>query len=356
MAERKSNLELLRIICMLILIGHHCIVHGTGVPSDNPLVVNKLFALLMIPAGKMCFMAFLALSTWFMVDQTFKTKRFLKVWLQVFFYSVLLTVLFVIITNEPLSIAQWISAFLPIIGNSHGFAAAYLALYLLLPFLRKITLNSNRKQIAWMIILLIYFQMISQYVGNITGYFQRFPSEISLFILCFFLSYYLKKWTPRFLNNIYITGGIFILCWLGMWGIYIIQYKFPNIAGINYLIQINGDEFGFINILSGYMMFFTFKNLKMKTHIFINTIAKSMFGVLLIHDHNFLRPVVWFNIIKTQNWLTERFFILYVLLTILLIFIAGILIDKFREQILEKNIFKWKFIESLSNKMDSLIL
>lgn len=355
MANRKSNLELLRIICMLLLIGHHCVVHGTGVPVSNPLALNKVFTLLMIPSGKICFIAFLALSTWFMVNQHFKMERFIKMWLQVFFYSVVFTIAFVFVTGTSLTPAQWISCFFPIIGNSHGFAAAYLALYLLLPFLVKVIKNITQKQTLWLIFLLVYFQMISQYIGNITGYFQRFPSEISLFILCFIISYYLKNWTPKHLNNFLFTSTIFFICWGGMAVLYIVQYKFPNISIINYFLKINGDEFGLINIISGYMLFFTFNNIKMNYHKYINIIAKSTFGVLLIHDHNYFRPAVWFNVVKVQNWLDSSYYIFYFCAYVLIIFSVCVLIDKCREKVFDNLLLSKSIIKKVCNKFDSWI-
>lgn len=355
MKERKTNLELLRIICMLLLIGHHCVVHGTGVPYNNPVTFNKVFALFMIPAGKICFMAFLALSTWFMSDQTFRAHRFIRVWMQVFFYSILFTFFFAMLAETPLSKMQIISSFFPIIGNSHGFASAYLALYLLLPFLAKIVSNITKRQVVWLIVLLVYFQMISQYFSIFTGYAQRFPSEITLFVLCFFISYYLKHWMPQRLQNVHITGGIFLVCWGLMGLLYIINYKNPDIAFVNYILRINGDEFGFVNIISGYMMFFTFKNINMNTNRLINAVAKTTFGVLLIHDHNFFRPVVWTQIIKTPTWNESPYFTICVLVVILFIFIVCIFIDKMREFIFDKWILKSPVLVKLGNKMDNWI-
>lgn len=353
MKERESNLELLRVICMIMLIGHHCVVHGTGIPATNPLAINKAVALAMIPMGKICFLAFLALSTWFMVTQSFKAVRFLKIWLQVFFYSVVFTIIFVVMSGEILGSSQLLSVFFPIIGNSHGFASAYLALYLLLPFLSKIIKNMTQNQAKWAIVLLIYFQLVSQYFGSLVGYAQYFPSEITLFVLCFLISFYLKRWSPKCLNNIYFTGGVFLLCWMGLVGLYVIQYKMPNITIVNYVLDINKNEFGIINIIAGYMFFFTFKNLKIRNSKFVNWVAKSMFGVLLIHDHNFFRPIVWANIVKVQNWANSTYFIVNFVCNMVFIFVVCVIIDKLRMCIFEKPLLNSTRVKKLCNKFDS---
>lgn len=50
MKERKSNIELCRIICMLLIIAHHCVVHGGAINIDT--CINKYIALFLLPGGK----------------------------------------------------------------------------------------------------------------------------------------------------------------------------------------------------------------------------------------------------------------------------------------------------------------
>lgn len=89
--ERNSSVELLRIFCMFFLIIHHCVLHGGAVGMD--ICGNRNIALFFLPAGKIAFDAFLAISMYFLVDQTFRMNKFIKMWLLVLFYSVLFTLI-----------------------------------------------------------------------------------------------------------------------------------------------------------------------------------------------------------------------------------------------------------------------
>lgn len=74
----------------MLIIAHHCVFHGGAVNMDP--CANKWIALLILPDGKLCFNAFLAISMWFLVDQEFRAECFLKLWLETLFYSVLFTI------------------------------------------------------------------------------------------------------------------------------------------------------------------------------------------------------------------------------------------------------------------------
>ena len=123
--KRDTNIELCRIICMLFVVLHHYVIHGGSfnLPVLNP---NRIYSLFLIPGGKLGFDCFLAISCWFLVDQEFKSKRFIKMWLLVWFYSVTFSII-TFLMGGYFTFENWFSIFLPISGNSHGFASAYLS-------------------------------------------------------------------------------------------------------------------------------------------------------------------------------------------------------------------------------------
>lgn len=91
MSLRKSNLELCRIVCMILIIMHHSIIHGGIWGIEN--CTNKFLGLWFFPGGKICFDAFIVLSVWFLVDQNFKIEHFFKTWIQVLIYSIIFSIL-----------------------------------------------------------------------------------------------------------------------------------------------------------------------------------------------------------------------------------------------------------------------
>lgn len=350
--ERKSNFELCRIICMLLIIMHHCIVHGGSIAMDP--CFNKNIATFLVPGGKICFNAFLALSTWFLVRQDFKSERFLKIWLEILFYSVTFAVI-AFRMGIPMGGRNWFSIFFPITGNSHGFASAYLALYLLIPFLKKVSENITQKQTVYLLLLLFLMQVISQIIGNITLYLQPLNSELLLFIFCYYLSFYLYKWPFKlFGNKLFLLSGVFI-CWIFL---FLIRYHcniYPESQILGFFMGITGDESSIFNLIGGYMLFLFFNSMEMKTVPIINYLAIPTFGILLIHDHNFFRPVVWNVIFNTSTWYYEPYFLLRVIFVSGLIYVICGVIDFIRIFTLEKLIFKSSKIKSACIGFDKII-
>ena len=350
---RKTNLELCRIICMLLIIAHHYVVHGGALNMAT--YPNRYVALAVYPGGKICFVAFLALSTWFLSQQKFHFERFLKIWLEVAFYSIVFTILFAVISGENLSIFQWISVFFPIIGNSHGFASAYLSLYLLLPFLSMAVKNINKKQTEFLLLLLFIFQIGSSIMGNLTGYTQPLASELLLFIFCYFISFYLRNWPKRFLDKKLSLVIVIICVWLFLIIINYLYWKVPENTIVLFLLNISGTESSLVNLIGGFSFFFLFNSIKMPTIKSINCIAKTTFGILLMHDHNFFRPIVWNVIFQTHLWYESRLFIVHLVATSLLLYILGSIIDMVRITFLEKPLMNMNWLKKICAKCDRLL-
>ena len=352
MKIRKSNLELCRIVCMLLIIAHHCVVHGGGISLEPG--VNRTISFLLVPGGKMCFDAFLALSTFFLVDQDFRSERFLKIWLEVFFYSVTFAVITYLIQGG-FTWRNWFSIFFPITGNSHGFASSYLVLYLLIPFLSRVKERLTHVQATMLLLILFYVQIGSQLIGNIGLYFQPIYSEILLFVFCYFIAFYFKKWPFKLYNNkLFLISGVSI-CWLMLFFIQYYAGYYPENPILTYLSAIIVDESSPLNLIGGYFLFLFFNSLKIKDSKIINQIAKPTFGILLIHDHNFFRPIVWQKIIRTDTWYDSDVFLIRIILTALFIYFVCSIIDYARLYILERPLFKSQKLKRLCEKLDTTI-
>ncbi len=351
---RESNIELCRLVCMALIIAHHCVLHGGAVGME--LCTNKYISFVLLPGGKLCFDAFLAISTWFMVDQKFKSERFLKTWLQVLFYSVVFAIVAVCMGAE-FQWYHWMSAFFPITGNSHGFAASYLAFYLLLPFLGMISEKVNKKQAQWIMLLLLYFQVFSKILGVIHRYTQPISSELTLFILFYFISLYLKRYPLKLLQKWWVCLLGVIICW----GLAVYMYLGscilrPGKEIWGYLGILYGDESSILNIIGGIFLFQLFRNIKMPSIKVINFLAGTTFGMLLIHDHNFFRPYCWYNVFHTPDWWYSNKFIIRVGFCVFCIFVAGAIIDTLRKYLLEKPIFSIPQLKKILNKCDGVLL
>ena len=353
-AVRQSNFELLRIICMLFLIAHHCCVHGGILNTDSP---YKFFALIFLPVGKICFVAFVALSMWFLCEKPFKSSRFVKTWLEVFFYSVVFSLIsFIFLPRSKLGMIRGVlSSLLPIAGNSHGFAATYLLFYLLLPYIKKTVDVLNKKQLGFLIVILFYVQILEQIICKFTGWTQRIFSHPQLFLFCYATLLYLKRYPVHFFDNKICTLFTVSIVWIYVYVTNYLAIQHPENKYLNFIVNLTVDENSLLYVLAGFCLFFLFKNTKIHQSSFINKIATFTFGVLLIHDHQFFRYALWQKIVRTQDWYYSDWFIHIFAITTLSVFVVCAFIDFLRQICLERFILKSKLINRVNLRI-SIIL
>ena len=131
--ERKTNIELLRILAMfLIVMGHfvsqtHCINELSG--------MTQYFAVIFSSAARISVGLFLMIGCWFMVDSTFKAKRVINLYLQMIFYTLSIFI-FLKLIHFPISIWMSLKAIFPFILFATWFVSAYIWLLLFSPFLK----------------------------------------------------------------------------------------------------------------------------------------------------------------------------------------------------------------------------
>ena len=334
---RKSNIELLRIICMMMIIAHHYVVHGGAIAIPEH-TTNRTIALTILPAGKICFNCFVAISSWFLVNSKFKAEKFLKVWLQVLFYNLAILGVAQIIDTNGISYKQWIGAFFSIIGNSHGYAAAYLAFYLTIPFLTMVKDKIKKKQLLLLIFVLAITQLGTTALGPFIDYTQPMQSEILLFVLCYFISLYIQRYAFRILNAKKLLAGILLILWMT---ISICRIYSGHIFTDYIANNLAGSEMSFINIVSGYCLFFLFYDLRIPYSKIINTIASTTFGILLFHDHNYFRSILWKKIIDAPRfyYVTTHEFIISTVCITIVVFAFGFLIESIRQRIFDRIIY-----------------
>lgn len=336
---RDSNIELLRIICMVLLVGHHFSVHG-GLLGLN-FSSSMMAGLALLPVGKICFIAFIAISMYFLVDGSYKPDRFLNCWIEVLFYSILLTML-TYAMGGVVRFRDAVSCLFVMIGNSHGFAASYLLFLLIYPFLLAITKNCSKNKARLLLLIAFNVQIFSQILKGWTGYNQPVYSELGLFIFCFFLSLNLKRYPIELLNNKVFDMIVVIAVYSYVYVIDYVAYKGELNSCSSVMYSITGDESSIFFIIGGYALFYLFKNIHIPHVSAINSIATTTFGVLLIHDHNFFRHLFWNEIVRTQTFYNSEHFILYLMIATVMIFIICSLIDYIRFIIFSNVFYKTK--------------
>lgn len=348
--SRLTNIEILRIVAMLMIIFYHIVLHCVNVQLhggdsiikisskifNKPIFFKKLFILHgMMTWGPIGNALFMLISGYFMVNSNKEiniTKVSKKLLLQLGFASIVL-----VVSSTLLYKINIIKSFIQLINiNTFNSMSWYVGFYFLVIFMAHLFLNKylknlDKKQyITFLIIIfaLTQFKFTIQVVNNFSD------GLINLLTGVFFYSLggYLNKYNP-FKNVKFIT--IILIMIISNLLIFFSAYNINAVNIENYLINsskgfsqsiINFGNNSILVVILSLCIFEIFARLKIKNNKFINYIASGTFMVYLLHDNG-----LFYSLWGTINWLPILYhnplkFIIIFIIAGLLTFIIGIIV------------------------------
>ena len=119
--ERNSSLELLRIICMLLIIAHHYGFHGffPNLTYSN-FSVSMIFIQILKLLGKMPCQIYALITGYFLITSKNNNyyRKIAKIFLTLLFYSVLILSVISIFDIFPLGKDDFVKAVIPIVFDN----------------------------------------------------------------------------------------------------------------------------------------------------------------------------------------------------------------------------------------------
>ncbi len=342
---RKSNIELLRILAIIMIIAHHITCHcfkvqledksftALGEFFNNAVFVKKLLLpQLFMPAGKIGNIIFILITGYFLIDRKIDIiKQIKKLFSQLIFVVpiiVLGSFLYYKIHSNTFTGIQTFEIF----NSDFWFIGLYIGIIVIAHLFLNSFLNKLSKK-EYISFLLIMFSIIS------IEFLRIIISDISIYLLTllagifvYSLGGYIRLYNP--FKNIR-TIIIVLIIIISIFAICINNYN-NAIVNINSAIEKNAEgmyhslmaytEFNVFCILIGVSLFELFSRIKMPSIKVINYVSSATFIIYLIHDNNFFRSI-W----KETNWIAICYndyfkFILLYIKWICLIFVLGIIL------------------------------
>lgn len=223
MKARNSNIELLRIISMMMIMVLHFLGHSKnvweGCISADMLLWN-LNESLCISATAI----FVLISGYFGIRFSF--RKLLSLYLQCFIWGLLGYILYVLYTNNPMKITTLFARVLAFTHNKWWFINTYLELMFLAPLLNAAIEYFSKKQHLYFILL---FACVTIYMGYCreTGE-DVWGTSLSHFLWLYMIARYINKYVNLSVICRYRWGwfGGFITAVLITFGLSIVDIKF----------------------------------------------------------------------------------------------------------------------------------
>ena len=357
--ERQSNMELLRLVAMMMILVMHMDYGAFGLPTAESVENAPMTTFGRIFVEHLCLVAvnvYVLISGWFGIRP--KMKSFVRLMLQVATYSIIITGAFLLLGKTTFKIG-YVTDML-IIGKQYWFVVSYLLLYLVSPILNTFVEHSSKREFQWMLLVFFGFQFVYSWIFGLEEFAGGYSalSFMGLYLLARYVKIYENEnenetrktkdenesshpdgIASRFtLHSSRFTLHVSRLSFSKLLALYLF------IAAITALFVFlaygsKGDTFGdacagifahynspFI-VMSSLVVLLMFSKLQFQSKV-INYLSSSAFAVYLIHAH----PLLWDEYLNLFPPIYAKYpnllGVLLMMLVAVIIFFLCIAIDK----------------------------
>lgn len=336
MKVRNSNIELLRIISMMMIISLHFWGHCVDISNVEMFSFTYFFGWFFRGLSHVSVNVYVLISAYFLCKSSFKSKRLIKLVAEVWFYSVLIYVLYCASGRTTLSIGGLFHTALPVLFGEYWFATIYVGMYILSPFLNKALSAFDQKESRKLIlVLLILFSLIP----NLFFYSKWLNFGEGYGIVWFVVLYTIGAYIRNYVTIDSLLANKRRLYWLGALFCALPVISKATIAAVTTAIvghQVASGAFFLNNSIivlpASVLVLLSFLTINIgggKISKCINFVAGSCFAVYLIHDNNRVRNDLW-NFVYQNLDINSYNIVWQYFLWIIIIFTACVAIDLVR--------------------------
>lgn len=347
--KRSSTLELYRIIVMLLIVAHHYVVLSglsdiEGPLSENQLADNSIYLYILGMWGKTGINCFLLIIGYFMCTNNISWRKFVKLYMWILTYHILLTIAFVVAGTETLSLKDLLLV-LPFSNiHSDNFSSAFMAWWLFIPFLNVLVNNLNRGQHTLLIALML---LIFSFVPFVPKILMIENNPICWFSTLYIVASYIHKYPETIYKSTSASCWCIItviLVFIAMMSVVLILWLGEKLNTSLPQYYMVADSHKPLALMIAVSSFLWFKNIKLGYSKIINVLGAASFGVLLIHSGSrSMMNWLWKDTIDCVGHYSLPLWqlMLYSTGCVLAIYVVCAAIDYCRLKLLEEPFFKW---------------
>lgn len=349
--QRSSNLELLRILCMLLIIGDH--LTGQGGIADYTTLPSS-FAFCLIGCGsRIACSVFILIGGWFLCEQPYKTRRPLSLWLSLWLYTVPVTLLCRLAgLDVSFGALRW--AAFPASTRQLWFISDYLLLLLCVPLLNRVLRGlprtAHRGLLAVLAVPMIFYPTLFGENGIVSDTAWMFLYE-------YLLAAYLRRYPENRLARLLQNRAAALALGLGLPLVNTAIRAVLETRGLT-----DGKAFQYVayyrtalgalpNLLAALALFYLFKNLDLGCVRWVNALSGTTLGVYILHQVPAFRNFLWNGLLQAQ---AHHGSVVYTLFAIFAVFFGCAAVDAVRTRLVMRPLENTKLFTALCEKGDAL--
>lgn len=316
MKHRKSNIELLRIVLILLVIALHYMNDSMGgalghvQPNTLDYYLEHLIESLSIIAVNV----FIIITGYFSYKKdSVKLSKVLHLFMVMIFWGLVLSGTSILwLAPQPIS--------LKIIKDTinmslfQWFVVVYIILYLLIPYLNKLINVISKKEYQ----LLILMNIITFYVIGVIYKVVILDSGYGIinFVTLYLVGAYIKKYYDTRIPLKYSFSVYFLATLITTCGSFIIDCAW--------------DYNTIFNLIGSVAFFEIFKSIQLRYNKVINKLASFTFSVYLINVNQFFNKFLYHKMFHSNQYWNSPLMIVNLIITVIGIYLICIVLDWLR--------------------------
>lgn len=362
--KRQLNYEVLRIIAMLMIVCLHYLGKGglLGDPAREDMTATGYMAWFIEALCLVAVNVYVLISGYFGVDARGSQavgrhltlwevlRKPVRIWKQVFFYSMLLGCGALIIGAQEFDIYQFFSCCFPIVTEHYWFATAYVILCLMMPFLNAGFFYLDQKEIRYLLAGLLLIFSISKTVIPMQLPWDKYGYDSLWFVVLYLTGAYIRRYGVPLIRTRWRAAAVYLGSMAAVFAsFFLIRMIFLKTGRLEDRINY-GYTYNFLFCYTGavglFLLFEERKNEERKNEEKRNTVqvlerfrkpielfSGAAFGVYLIHEHINIRYVWprWFHC-EEQLEQSAAGFLLHMLFCVLCVYLICTVIELIRQK------------------------
>lgn len=340
--ERESGIELFRCVLMYMIIFVHMLIHGV----NGEIVSFRNGQVYETTLFESCFsiLCMVSVNCYVMISGYFGIKpnktKLIKTYVPVLFYSFFIALIFFVC--KKISVRDLLLSCMPIVRVSYWFATCYIFLCFISPALNYIAEKFYKIKRFYFVIFIflvitwlpkICIQLKTVLGLNSLGFSQIIISYLIGRCIWHFENTQVKT---QFVEKIFnqkkiIDFALFLAFSMITFLMTIVLY---TVTKKNYWFPLSLYASP-LTVAASVFLFQCFKKIKIGSVKFVNCLGASTFGMYLIHENPFMRPVIY-SFFHAYDFKFSKILIPYVMISCLIIFIMGGGIDMLRQKLFLK--------------------
>lgn len=336
--ERKSNIELLRIIAMLLVVLLHANYFSLGRVNLTDIEVSPIHSFLKAFSEQLCLVSvnvFVLISGWFGIRPTLKGG--LSLLFQVLFFHILI-VLVLWALGQTIPASGFFKLFYA--DSPYWFVVAYLILYAVAPVLNAFIESASVRLYLSVLVVFFLLEFAFGWMSNVAGAVYNEGYSAISFMGLYLLARFLYKYSTR-IATFTISRNIMM---------YLLFSLLPIL-----LFFFTKREFNYVAYTSPFVIsasvffFMAFNKMRISNKV-VNYLACSSFSIYLVHPHPLVKSH-FISLMRTSyDSLGGGLYVLFAISFALALGLVCVMLDKIR-------IWVWNIIAKsrLMVKLQSLI-